>query len=543
MKMKKNIYLLLALVVLSLTGTLTACYSDEGNYDYLPEEEAGKITIDTIGLANRLALSQNMNPGDTIVFEPNVHYAHPERLRYRWFVLPMTRGTYQPVQNGNIMEYPAADTIACTKKLDWVVNLEPGTYRFYLMAEDSITGMRGYYQAQEQYTTVNQQGQQNGLCLLTERDGQTDIEFYTSALMLIYGGDSCYLDYYHKLKGQYLEGKPRWIRGTHTGKTSKDGYLVATDKNLYRLNSVGLETMNDWSSMFYNTPEKFNPECAFFTNNCDFLINDGKLHVLYSNKTNDRKFSEAIAGDYKAYPYLMFNTMTSWRPVTGAINAYQVIYDEKNHKFRPYYSMGTSVSTFKHTDADAYVDANKVPATPKFIFNGGGNQTCAVIEEDGKPWLYRYIFYNVVDNGDLSPAGEKSKMSLEGCTDIKNAKLFASCTAGYAFYYATDKAVYSFSTSSGQTTSNTVYTCESGETVTAIYAYGSAGGGWPTSSCIFWIGIWNENTHQGKLIQYEVDNNYGVANSMWGPMFGAPQNPVVTTGWGKIVGMTCLDAE
>ena len=81
MKMKKNIYLLLALVVLSLTGTLTACYSDEGNYDYLPEEEAGKITIDTIGIANRLALSQNMNPGDTIVFEPNVHYAHPERLR------------------------------------------------------------------------------------------------------------------------------------------------------------------------------------------------------------------------------------------------------------------------------------------------------------------------------------------------------------------------------------------------------------------------------------------------------------------------------
>lgn len=31
---------------------------------------------------------------------------------------------------------------------------------------------------------------------------------------------------------------------------------------------------------------------------------------------------------------------------------------------------------------------------------------------------------------------------------------------------------------------------------------------------------------------------------MWGPMFGAgDENPVITTGWGKIVGMTCLDAE
>ena len=543
MNMKRNIYLILVMVAMTMAGFLSSCYSDEGNYDYLTEEEAGKITFDTIGIANRLALRRSLNPGDTIVFEPNVHYNHPEHLRYRWFVLPMTRGVYQPVQNGNIMEYSPADTIAYTKKLDWVVDLKPGTYRFYLMAEDSITGMRGYYQAQEQYTSVNQTGQQKGLCLLTEREGKTDIEFYTSSLMLIFGSDSCYLDYYHKLKGQYLEGKPRWIRGTHTGKTSKDGYLVATDKNLYRLNSTGLEMMNDWSSMFYDTPEKFDPQCAFYTNNCDFLVNDGKLHVLYTNKSNDRKFSAPIAGDYEAYPFLMFNTIALWRPVTGAINAYQVIYDEKNKKFRPYYSAGTSISSFKRTDADAYVDANAVPATPKFIFNGGGNQTCAVIEQDGETWLYRYNFYNVVDDGDLSAAGEQSKMSLEGCTDIKNAKLFASNTAGYAFYYATDHAVYSFSTSSGQKTSNTVYTCEPGETVTAIYAYGSCGGGWPTSSCIFWIGLWNENTQQGKLIQYEVDNNYGVANSKWGPMFDAPENPVVTTGWGKIVGMTCLDAE
>lgn len=165
--------------------------------------------------------------------------------------------------------------------------------------------------------------------------------------------------------------------------------------------------------------------------------------------------------------------------------------------------------------------------------------------EDGEgTWLYRYLFYNVVDDGDLSSGGERCKVSLSGCTDIENAKLFAACTGGYAFYYATDKAVYSFSTSSGQTTSNTVYTCESDETVTAIYAWGSVGGGFPTSSCCFWIATWNEGKKEGKLIQYEVDNNYGVPQSMWGPMLGAgDENPVITTGWGKIVGMTCLDAE
>ena len=55
--------------------------------------------------------------------------------------------------------------------------------------------------------------------------------------------------------------------------------------------------------------------------------------------------------------------------------------------------------------------------------------------------------------------------------------------------------------------------------------------------------MWNENTKDGKLIQYEIDSNYGVAQSFWGPMFGANENPVVTTGWGKIVGMSCIDAE
>lgn len=461
------------MALLATVFSLSACYSDDGNYTYLSDEEAGKITFDTVGIANRLALQYNLDPGDTIDFEPNVKYKYPERLRYRWFVLTLTQGTYQPVQNGNIMEYPPADTIAYTKHLHWIVNLTPGTYRFYLMAEDTITGMKGYYQAQERFTTVNQSGNQTGLYLLTERDGNTDIEIFTSDLMLIYGsGTNCYQGYYHKLKGKYLEGKPRWIRGTHTGGKTKDGYLVATDKNLYRLNSVGLETMNDWSSMFYDTPETFDPQCAWLNKdlNCEFLINNGKLHVLYNGKSNDRKFSSAIAGDYEAYPYLMYTTISSWRPVTGAINSYNVIYDKKNHKFSPYYGSASALSSFKRTSSDAFVDANAVPENVKAVFNGGGNNTCVVAEDaDGTTWLYRYLFYNRVDEGDLSASGAHSKLDLSKCKDIKNAKLFTASTAGYAVYYATDNAVYSFSMSSGDESSNTLYTCEPGETVTAVY--------------------------------------------------------------------------
>lgn len=301
--------------------------------------------------------------------------------------------------------------------------------------------------------------------------------------------------------------------------------------------------MNDWNTMFYSMPKKFNPQNAFYANNCDFLINDGKLHVLYANKSNDRKFSAPIAGDYTAAPFLMKNTRTTWRPTQGAINAWQVIYDSKNRMFRPYFSQGSQISNFKSTVPEAYVDANKVDGDIKAIFQSGNNYTTVLSEIGDTIFALRYNFYNIVDNGDLSAAGARSKINLNGCKDIRNAKIFASNTPGMAFYYATDKTVYSFSTSSGQTKENTVYECEPGETVTAVYTWGSAGGGWPTYDCCLWIGVWNEQKQEGKLIQYEVNVNYGLPYSYWGPMMGSPDNPVVTTGWGKIVDMVSLDAE
>ena len=540
-KIKAVLFSSVALVAL----LLASCADDDGNYTYLSDYDAGEIIIDTIGIANRTILSHTMNPGDTIVFEPNVTYKYMERLRYRWFVLPLTNYTYQAVQVGNTYEYPQGDTIAYTKKLDWIVDLDPGSYRFYFMAEDSVTGLKAYYQAQGQYVTVAQEGSQSGLYLLVERDGETDIEIFTSELMLIYGSLSCYYNYYSEQAGERLEGEPLWIRGTHTGSTSRDGYMVATTKNLYRLNEVGLQIMDEWDDMFYDTPDTFSPECFIYTNYCDFLINDGKLHVLYTKQTNDRKFSSPIAGDYEAYPYLMFSTYTSYGAVTDAIGAYQVIFDKKNNKFRPYYGYASSVSSFASTVSDAYVDANNVPETVKAVFNSGGNTTCVIVEdEDGSYNLYRYLFYNVVDDGDLSADGSRSVLSLDGCTDIANAKLYAGNTSGYAFYYATDNTVYSFSASSGQTTSNVFYECEDGETITAMYNYGSLGGGWPTSDCILWIATWNESTEEGKLLQYEIDVNYGIPYSYYGPMYaGTDENPIVTTGWGKIVGMTCNDAE
>lgn len=534
-------------LLVAVCGLFSSCAEDNGTYQYLSDEEAGVIKFDTIGIENRLALVQNMTPGQHIVFEPNVKYRYPERLRYRWFILTLKNGSYEAQQVGNKMVYPPADTISHSKQLDWNVNLEPGTYRFYLMAEDSITGMRGYYQAEEQYVSVQATGTQGGLYMLSEYDGQTDIDVMTSTLMLIYGNDQQFPHYYSSLTGHMLPGKPVFIHGTNTGSTAKDGYMVCTDQNLYRFNKVQMQEMNDWSTMFYDTPEKFAPQAFFYTNNCDFLINDGKLHVLYTNKANDRKFSAPIAGDYEAGNYLMFNSKTTWGAIQGAINADQVIYDRKNHRFRPYYAYGSSVSSFRNTTGDTiYVDANKLPADPVAILNGGSNQTyCILKNNDGQYYLYRFNFYNKVDNGNLAADGARSVISLSGCKDIDKAKYFASNTNGYAFYYATDKGVYSFSPSTGGNSSSyTIYECGANEEVTAIYSWGSTGGGWPTSAVGFWVAVWDSAKKEGKVLEYEMDLNYGRPAMTYSNMMGLQrENPTVTTGWGKIVSMTNLDAE
>ena len=91
----------------------TACYNDDGNYNYLTEEEVGVIQFDTTGLSEELStLSYGLEPNEHINVHVNVKYPHPERLRFRWFYLTLTDFQYKPVQDGNALVYPKGDTIS-----------------------------------------------------------------------------------------------------------------------------------------------------------------------------------------------------------------------------------------------------------------------------------------------------------------------------------------------------------------------------------------------------------------------------------------------
>jgi len=114
--MKKLLLFIISVLCLSLG--FVSCAHDDGNYDYLTEDEVGVITFDTVSSEMKAVWYQKFSPGQHINYTPNVKYKYPERLRYRWFVLRTYYNDYRAEQVGNEFVYPAADTIAYTKELD-----------------------------------------------------------------------------------------------------------------------------------------------------------------------------------------------------------------------------------------------------------------------------------------------------------------------------------------------------------------------------------------------------------------------------------------
>ena len=156
-------------LLLLASSLFIGCSQDDGNYDYLPDDEVGqiKVEVDTTLTKNQYVI-YTLNPGDTIDFHLKVDYAHAERLEYRWFYLKTYYNQYRAEQIGNAMVYPPADTIYNKKDLYWICDLNPGTYIFYCQITDPVTGMKAYWKA-SQYSVVNSSGTKGGLYLLTER--------------------------------------------------------------------------------------------------------------------------------------------------------------------------------------------------------------------------------------------------------------------------------------------------------------------------------------------------------------------------------------
>ena len=139
---EKRTAVALSCLFLLVSCFMASCSQDDGNYDYLPDEQVSKITISVDStLTPNIYQFQTLMPGSEVDIHMKVNYAYADRLQYRWFYLKTYYSTYRAEQVGNDMVYPPADTIAYEKDLKWTCNLQPGTYQLYCQATDPADGM------------------------------------------------------------------------------------------------------------------------------------------------------------------------------------------------------------------------------------------------------------------------------------------------------------------------------------------------------------------------------------------------------------------
>jgi hypothetical protein len=542
--MKKISKYLLGLIVIPIVFT-TSCLKDLGNYDYTNVyvtddgtviDLTQGIQIDTIGEAKLRSVINPANVGNHVRFKPVLNY--PRDLSKLEFVWTIYDYIYRQVQEGNTMKWPAADTISLEHELDWTIDVAPGTYYIEFRATDpelNIFGSRRYL------VNLSSAGSLSGFYLLSEYDGETDIDFMGASKTGVMAHDTIIRrSYYSSLNLGRIPGKPRLMgRSTYRfpgASFAETFFYVFTEETGQRVHINDMQVMAEINDMFYNVPAH-NPQAFWHINNCDFLINNGRLHVLYTDSANNHRFSAPVAGTYQASPFLVRQPRQTWRPAEGEQNADQIIFDELSNSFRPYFPRTSSLSRWNPTSGDAILDVNNLGIKPIGIVEVENNVAC-IVNIGGEYRLHTFRFFGRIDNGDLTATGLWNPKSLSGCENISEAKIFAASNSGSVIFYATNNRLYAFPGAALNPASYLLHQCEPGEEITAMYHLGTYGGP-PIAGRLLWVAVWNESTKEGKVLEFSIDLNNGQPITLpWYPVgYTNRDNPRVIKpvgGFGKI---------
>lgn len=525
--MKNLTYSLILCCLFALGGW--SCMDDKGNYTY-DFEAVQRIALDSTVLADvtsRLNYAP-WNVGDTIRASLKVDYNYSERLECYWMVMD---SPYEAETVGNSQVYPPADTICRTLDLEYVVSLEAGKrYQLWLKMEDPVNGLSATYQILPSIN-VPEAGKIMGVYCLQEKDGRLDIDIFGSPVCLIYS--------YNGLTTFHVEDYWSTVHPEHPlvgdeGKiyfsSDRQWFYIFTEDEGMRCSSANLVIMDTWEDMFYDAPV-YAPEAFVCTSNCDFLINDGRLHCLY-NEGVDRKFLMDVSGDYSLAPFLAKDIYQTYgTPVEGAIQAYQIVFDKQQNGFRPFYNRGEELRSFNASISPIF-DVNHLEGELLYTTTVNGGETMAVMRrDDGSIWMDVACFYNVVDNGYLA----RRSVPLNGCKNIGQASCFVAGNLGAALFYGAENTLYSFSYTTGNTSANVLWTGELGDEITCLEILPA--GGFPSGGLVLWAAVWNESAQEGKIVEIEFDPTTGLVHNEWGPMFGGQETPCVYEGFGKIISM------
>ena len=174
------IYLYAILLGVSFVG----CVEDTGNYDY----EDPAVVAPTI----KSGIEENYSVLvlEDLVIDPAIE-GDESLYDYVWYAYP-----------GTITSSTPSDTLSVTKKLDYTVSLEPGTYQLVFKVTDKTNGTSAFYKSKLVVASFFSEG----YYVLKYENGYTDVDFVDRNGLVN-------ANVLKAINGESLPGKP--IRATY----------------------------------------------------------------------------------------------------------------------------------------------------------------------------------------------------------------------------------------------------------------------------------------------------------------------------------------
>ncbi len=489
----------IAILFVAIVSILSSCFKDDSVTDF---KLINPIVIDVSGTPRDYAVLQ----GDTLRISPLVYRKglDESKLFYEW---RLTGNDYDLVIGKGMI-------------LDTVINVLPSTneYAIVFTVTDSTTLIKEKYE----FTLMVITPIGSGLIVADSKDGiNSDLNLIMGKAFYFYVPEDTILrNLYSKNNGgNKIPGIVTGVSCVSTYKGSSITYI--TDKSIGRIDPLSYGALNGQSNknLFMVAPsdEEFKPQILDKNYDKDVLICNG---LMYERKVEDGniKFSGSIFpidySDYKIAKYYNQGWGDYGKPAG-------FLFDDLKKRFIGFNSdyYNNSFLVFNNTSDENVFDINNV-----------GNKTClymgpatngivyAVMKDNDNHSVYK-LNMNSEGKGD-DPLITKGINNLSSCSDIDNAKFFASNQREDVLYYATDNSVYATSSleANDNPTSKLRYSTNPGEKITSMQVWTEWGGKvkYPNpeeggEDLLSWahyrtvvLTTYNETTGEGKVISIYI---------------------------------------
>ncbi|WP_167610833.1 PKD-like family lipoprotein [Maribellus sediminis] len=321
--MKKLIYLLLPILFL-----LPSCYEDLGNYDY---DDAEVISVE--GIASSYSKVSTI---DRLVIDPQVGSTDPDaRFEYFW-------GIYEANTSGY---FPTFDTLTHNKELDYLVVQDAGNWELVFGAKNLNTGLTKLISSELTVTTEFTRG-----WYVLKDDGEnSDIDQFLTPDTII--PSQVAENVFSAINGRKLQGKAKQFAFLNNYRTFVHNSSIATyTRTLFALSENDMSAIyidnfkqiRGFNEIFFQSPavRDLGVLTVGASTISDYIINDGKLHYLYTMTANSGIFGAGVLKNENAEDYHLSQ-------YTVGTFSQLLFYDELSCTFLTHPTAGTTMLKVK----------------------------------------------------------------------------------------------------------------------------------------------------------------------------------------------------